>query len=128
MSEADPMMVSTKDGKYYETRQFCCCFPYKCGIIFMIIILKIVFYYQIIECYFVFDNDYFDISYGIVYVLILLVYLVAAVLTTVYIACDDSPGTRSLLTLAFLLAAIAELLIALWVIIYITAIYDKDYV
>ena len=73
-------------------------------------------------------NDYFaeDPIYDNVYATCVLGAIVASILFLIYLICKDSRDTRSLLPLAFLVAAISFLVLGLWIIIYIFGIYEKD--
>ena len=51
---------------------------------------------------------------------------IATVMALVYLILDDSRDTRNLVVWAFLLAAIANFLIIVWLILYIACIYDRN--
>ena len=107
--ENNPLMGKkepSSDSEYKETQKFCC-FPLKCGIIFfgILIILDIIF--ESLNLYFIAENENFDISYPIVYGIILIPILAAAILYILYFIIDDSPQTRACLPIAFLMVIIA---------------------
>ena len=80
---------------------------------------------ECVNCYFIGTNDYFEANFAVVYVLLLVLLFIAAVMAFIYLILDDSRDSRNLVCWAFLLAAIANFLILLWVIIYIACIYDR---
>ena len=124
--EEQPATDGPQPGEYVEKGTFCYCCSTKCGIITIAIILIIDFFIEIYNVFLVFDNDFFDPMYGGVYVGILVVYFVAVVLVFIYLVATDSPGTRALVPWGFLLGAIANFLIVIWIIVYIGFIYDDD--
>ena len=71
-------------------------------------------------------NPHFDAIFGIVYALFLIAILTAVLLVFIFLFARDSPETRLLGPVAFLIAGIASLLLAAWVIIYIKCIYDAE--
>ena len=73
-------------------------------------------------------NPYFDSIYGIVYAVLLIIFVVAVVLISIYLCSEDSPKARSFAPYAFLLGGIANIGVALWVVIYVSAIYEDDYI
>jgi len=132
--ESDPLLEgggsanSAIPEEYVEKRQFLCCFSLKCGLIFFGLFLV---FYTIIECfncYMIGVNDYFseDPVYDNVYAACVLGGLVASAMFLVYLISKDSRESRELLPWAFLIAAISFLVLGLWIIIYIFAIYPKD--
>ena len=75
--------------------------------------------------YYIFDNKNFDLYYGCVYAVILIPYFVAVCLALVYLISKDSPGSRSVIPWAFIIASISSFIIAIWIIIYISGLYKK---
>ena len=73
-------------------------------------------------------NKYFGGEYALGYAIILLIFLAAVVLISIFLCSRDSKYSRSVVPWAFLLAGISSLLLAFWVVIYITSIYDEKYV
>ena len=71
-------------------------------------------------------NPYFDEIYGIIYIVILLLYIPAIIMITIALCVKESPSSRQLFSWPFLITAIANFLIAAWMIIYITTIYQYD--
>ena len=88
--------------------------------------LIIDFCFEIFNVYLIYDNDFFDPIYGNVYVGILVIYFVAVVLLFIYLVANDSKGTRALVPWGFLIGAIANFLIVIWIITYIGFIYEED--
>ena len=115
-----------KPGEYVEKGTFCYCCSTKVGIIIIAILLIIDFFIEIYNVYVIYDNDFFDPIYGGLYISILVIYFVAVILLFVYLVATDSPGTRALVPWGFLLGAIANFLIVLWIIIYIGFMYDQE--
>ena len=76
--------------------------------------------------YYIFDNHNFDLYYGFVYAAILIPYFVAVCLSLVYLIAKDSQGSRSVIPWSFLIASISSFIIAIWIIIYISALYKKE--
>ena len=74
----------------------------------------------------VMTNEYFDVYYGIVYVIFVVILLVAVCLMLYYWIAEDSKDSRAVVPWGFLLAGIANLLILIWVLVYILALYKKD--
>ena len=56
----------------------------------------------------------------------LVIYFVAVVLLFIYLVANDSPDTRALIPWGFLIGAIANFLIVIWIIIYIGFMYEED--
>ena len=75
-------------------------------------------------------NPYFDTYFGIVYAVILSLYLAAAILISMFLCggAGEDPKSRSYVPWAFLLAAISSLGIAIWIVTYISCLYDEPYV
>ena len=76
--------------------------------------------------YYIFDNENFDRYYGYIYLCILFPLLVAVFMSLVYLIAKDSPSTRALVPWSFLIASITAFILALWIIIYIAALYKKE--
>ena len=81
--------------------------------------------YEVAE---IFGNPYFGMEYGLVYALCLLPYLAAIVLVSIYTCAAETPFTRTVVPWGMLAAAIANLLIAIWICVYICAIYKETMV
>lgn len=138
MGDMEPMlddkkpeeMMEKKDGpqpgEYVEDGSSCFCCSTKCGIITSIIFLIIFFCFELLEMIVIFDNEYFDSTYGVVFALILVILFVAVVLGLIYLFGADSPGTRALIPWCLLVGAIAAFLLAFWACIYICGMYDHD--
>ena len=78
------------------------------------------------NCYFISVNDYFEANFAVVYVLLLILLFIASGMVITYLVTSDSRDMREIVPWAFLLAAIANFLIALWIICYISIIYDRS--
>ena len=76
------------------------------------------------------DNDYFDPIYLWVYIPLLCILGIAAVLAFLFLVWPNSKLPRSFLPPAFMIALIANILMLIWTITYMTTIYkyDKAYV
>ena len=133
--EDEPMMDKPeadgpKPGEYVETRKTCFCLTRKCSVIFTGIFILINIFIEILNVAFMAQNEYFDSIYPTVYGVILLPLAVAAGFFLYYFIAKDSPTTRGLLPWGVILAGVTNLLIFIWVIVYITSLYkyDKVYV
>ena len=112
--------------EYIETRTFYCCFSAKCSIIFFGIVLLINTCFECYEVHLIFSNRYFGGIFGGIYVLFLIALVVALILVFIYWFAPDSRMSRGVLPWAFLTAAIANILIFVWIVIYIEAIYHGE--
>ena len=121
MSDESEAISNTMD--YKETRRFCYCFSLKCGIIFLSVVILLDFLIEVLQVVAIFENEHFDPIYPQIYVSILSLFFISVALILVFIVGPDTPGIRLLVPWAFLIAAIANFLIAIWIIIYISAIY-----
>lgn len=90
------------------------------------LLLFLVLAIEIVNCILIFNNDYFDIVYAVVYLAILLILVGAASLMIFYFAMEDSPQSRFYVPYSFLLAGLCEILLAIWIIIFIFLVYDKS--
>ena len=81
---------------------------------------------ECVNCYFIGTNDYFEANFAVVCVLLLMLLFIAVVMAICYLFLEDSRSSRELVNWAFLLAAIANFLIVIWIIIYISFIYDRN--
>ena len=98
----------------------------KCGIIFIGVVIVIDLIFNALELATVMTNEYFDVYYGIVFLIFVVILLVAVGLMSYYWIAADSKDSRAVVPWGFLLAAIANLLIFIWVLVYILALYKKD--
>ena len=114
------------DGDYVEKRKFCFCCSLKCGLIFVGILLVIDFIFILINCIMATLNPFFDDIYKYIYWAIIFVIFVAVILQIVFWCGVDSPGGRSVLPWSFLIASIANILLFIWIIVYICAIYPRN--
>ena len=100
----------------------------KCGIIFFGVLIILDFLFESLNLYFIADNENFDVSYPVVYGIILIALLVAAIMYLVYFIRDDSPQTRALLPIAILISIIGQFVLAFWIILYISCIHPDSIV
>ena len=119
---------SSKPGPndYVETDKFCFCFSLKCGIITIGLLFIIDFILEALDLNEVAQNEYFDPIYWQVYLVLVFIYAIAAVLFLVYIIWKDGPKTRALVPWALMIGAIVNLLIIVWICVYIFCIYKQD--
>ena len=115
---------SQRVAHYKEKRQFFCCYPLKCGFFTMGILLIVVLCIEIINTILIYNNEYFDILFPVVYASILIIYCAGGILMLLYFIMDDSAKTRFFVPWAFLLAGICEILLAIWIVIFIFCLYD----
>ena len=101
--------------------------PY-CSSKFQIIIngslLYLDFFFHVYAVFEIAYNPYFDNEYWIWYAVLLVIYFAALICITLFFCKADSKESRPLAAYAFLLAGIASFLIATWIIVYITQIYE----
>ena len=71
-------------------------------------------------------NDTFDGIFPVVYWILLAVFFIGVVLCYIFWCAEDSPFSRGVIPWAFLIAVIVNGLIAIWIIVYISAIYPRD--
>ena len=111
---------------YIEKRKFCCCFTIKCGIISLGVLLFIDFIIESLNTSEIGQNEYFDSVYFNIMLTLMAFYFIAVILFFIYIVAPDSKWSRELVPWSLLLAAITNILIAIWIFIYILAIYKRD--
>ena len=111
--EEQPLMEDNKEDSskpgpndYVENGKFCCCFPLKCGVITIGILLIIDFILECLDLNEIAQNEYFDPIYWEVYFGILVLYAVAVILYIIYIIWKDGPKTRALVPWAIGIAVI----------------------
>ena len=71
-------------------------------------------------------NESIDMIFPAVYAIFALALLAACVIIFRYYCMKDSPSARDPLPWAFIIAAIANLLIGLWIIVYFVCLYKYD--
>ena len=113
---------------YYESSKCCYCIPLKCALILFTVLVILDFGFECWDTYELLDNTVFDTWYGDVYAALLAVYFVAIILIFYYWIATDSPSTRSVLPWPFLIASVVNFLFAIWLCVYIFALYKKDWV
>jgi len=111
---------------YVEKRKFCCCCSLKCGIILFGLFLIIDFGFEVFEAVDIMLNEFMDGYYGIVYICVLVIFFIAVILQFFYWCSKDSPRARAVLPWSFLIASIVNMIIFFWIIIYVSALYEKD--
>ena len=111
-------------GDYVETQKFCFCMSLKCGIIFLAVFLIVNFLLEIVNLAVIASNEHFDSIYPTVYGIILIPIGVSVAFFIVWF-CKDSKATRGLLPIGILLACIASLLLFIWIIVYISFMYNE---
>ena len=112
---------------YVEKRKFCWIFSPKCAYVTVGILMIIDFMFQLIaKLFYISQNEFFDPIYFQVYAGLLTLYAVGLCLYLVYLLAPDSPTTRGLIPWALIIAAIANVLIIFWIVIYINSIYSRD--
>ena len=121
-NHSDFMNESDSDD-YKETRTLCYCCAFKIGIIVIVSILWLDVMIRAIILGFVFDNETMDLYYAIIYTVIAVALLVAAVTGSIWLFGDDTPETRKTIPTALIIACIASLLIGIWVVIYFEGFY-----
>ena len=111
-------------GAYVERQVFCYCMPFKCMVIFIGIALIFDCFWETVQLIFIVINPHFESIYALLFGLILIPILVSAVFFIVWF-CKDSKGTRALLPIGLIMAAIASFLLFLWIMVYILSIYPE---
>ena len=71
-------------------------------------------------------NEHFELVFGIVYTVIIFAIFVAIIFQIHYWILSDSPTSRNLVPISFLIASIANFCLVLWIIIYIYGIHKDD--
>ena len=89
-------------------------------------IVLIVFCFEVMDYYFIATNEYFDLYYSYVYLTILFILMVAVIFQFYYWMADDSKDSREIVPWSFLLAAIANFLLVIWILVYILALYKRE--
>ena len=113
--------------EHYEEKTACCgCCSTKCIVITLSIFLILDFFIELINLYKIGSNKYFEPEYLYVYGALVFVLFVAVVLVCYYLFAPDSKDSRSVVPSAFLIAGIAGVLIALWIVVYILFLYPKN--
>ena len=100
---------------------YCCSLRFVMGMVAVVLFLD--FIRQVIYLTEIFINPYFNICYGIVYLIILLVFATAVVLIAIFLFARDTKENRKLAPWSFLLAAVSSFLLALWVFLFIETIH-----
>ena len=78
------------------------------------------------QLFFIIDNEHFDPIYAHGYIFILVLYLGVVILACFYLFPRDSPESRATVPWTFMIAAIINALLVIWIIIYIGFLYEKD--
>ena len=92
----------------------------------VVVFLFIVLFFESMTLLEIYNNEYLDKYYFYVYLVLVIAIAAAAFMYLWYCLAKDSPGTRSLLPWALLIAVIANLFIIIWVCIYILGLYPHE--
>ena len=115
----------TEGSRRSGQHRVCGCFDKKCAVITLTVVVIIHFLFELVQAILISENVYFDQEFPIIYLLLLLP-MVLAIGFFIDFYIKDTPEKRKRVREGFLLAAISSLLIALWIIIYISCIYSYD--
>ena len=109
----------------YDNKYYICgiCSPV-CSVVFVATLILLELIYLNYELIVIQKNDYFDNKYGLVFFFLMLPFIFSIVIFVIFFFNYKDQGIRERLPEAFLVAAITNFLIALWIIIYISAVYD----
>jgi len=105
---------------------YCCC-PLRCGVFAIGALTILLFLSRFVTCVFDFGNIYFDWWFNFVN-LILLIPILVAIIFYVSFWLDDTKESRKKLWIGNLLVVGSILLLCLWAIIYVSAVYKYQYV
>lgn len=117
---------SIPDGDYVEKRKFCFCFSFRTGLILICVLLIFNFCFLLIDAAGASMNDTFQPIFPLIYWIILGIFFIAVILAYIFQCANDNPTTRSLIPWSFLVAAICNGLVFIWIIVYFTSIYPRD--
>ena len=106
--------------------KFCLCFNLKCGIHFIGLYLTLNTILAILQIYFIQENDYFDALYELILLILIIPFFIGFMLFLLYWFGCDSAWHRGRLPLAVLMGALGSLLVFIWIMIFILAIYPDD--
>ena len=90
----------------------------------VLIILQVIFH--AIQLFLIQINPTFDDYYYYIYILLLLPIFISFTLFILYFFQDDTQPSRPKIPIAIICAFLTSILIALWITIYIAAIYPGD--
>ena len=90
--------------------------------IFLIINFLVVVYESVMATL----NPFFDGIYIIILWVLVCILLAAVILVFYFLCAIDTPGGRAVLPWAFLIAAIVNFLIFIWICVYFYGIYQRD--
>ena len=112
-----------------KENKFCCCFPARCGLIFIglftVILLVCYWFFTLSD----FMNEYFDWWYVVIMLILYIPLFVAVILLFNFFFCKrDTEGHRKKLVLAMWLAVISIALTTVWTCIYICCFYKYEFV
>jgi len=103
----------------------CCCFPIKCGIMVIGCLTIGLCFYYISWNFFLILNDQVAWWFPVVTIVLLVpLYIASGFFVNWFI--KDTLGSRGKLTAAIILSLVSIFLVALWNVIYYTAIYKKE--
>ena len=112
-----------------KENKFCCCFPAKCGLIFIglftVILLVCYWFFTLSD----FMNEYFDRWYVVIMLILYIPLFAAVILIFNFFFCKrDTEGHRKKLVLAMWLAVLSIALTVIWTCIYICCLYKYEFV
>ena len=112
-------MQNGNDKIYIEQKKLCYCYTYQCGVYVAGILILTELAFLICELIIIINNPYFESTYWIIYLLLLLPILAAAIIYVVYFFQQENPQVRACLPIALILAIVANVLLIIWIILYV---------
>merc|ERR1712147_243008 len=113
------------DNDLTKDKTCCCCCPVKCGVQVIGGLTMLLTFYYISWNFFLILNDQVAWWFPVVTIVLLVpLYLASAFFVHWFI--KDSLASRGKLTAAIILSLVSIFLVALWNVIYYTAIYKRD--
>jgi len=103
----------------------CCCVPIKCGITIIGVFTVLLACIGISAQFFLMLNDQVKWWFCLVNLIIMVLYYIAAAYFFVWFG-KESVGNRGNLACACIMVIVAAVLLAVWAVVYFTAIYDGD--
>ena len=122
----DVMMNDEKIRDNTNDPYACGCCSLKCQLITVAICVLFDALFQIFVLLLVKHNKYFDKYYFYIYFILVIPLLVASGLIIIYFIVPDRHDSRKLLLQAFWIAFVADILIGLWILIYLEALYPYN--
>ena len=101
----------------------------RCQLILYLVLIFVLILFWSIQVYQIYNNPYFGYEYGLYYLLLIIPAIVGSILLESSICFAlDTHEYRRLVPWSLLLVAISCFLIGIWVIVYISVIYEEPYV